>query len=263
MLWRVPPYSPPPFSNPPPRKFFCYRRPFFGAGGTPPSTGGGGGAYGGRCGRYEAQVFELEVAYEDRLAHAQRRNVYDDLVGEVLHGGAHGELAGREDELAADLHTLGVTGQAYGDGDRYGLAGGDAVEIQVEDLLAYGVELGLTQYGLLLLAVEVELYDVRVGGVDQRFDLAGVYREGDRLAVAAQYAGYQTLATYGLGCLLAEVGALHSLYRNGFHGVVMFLKCYLRRFSTPAPRWIFFGISAGGPPNSACFGGKDSQSLPN
>ncbi len=41
-------------------------------------------------------------------------------------------------ELTADLHALGVAGQAYRNGDRYGLALGDAVEIQVEDLLAYG-----------------------------------------------------------------------------------------------------------------------------
>ena len=49
----------------------------------------------------------------------------------------------------------------------------------MQDLLADGVELSLTQHGLLLLAVEIELDDVGVGGVDQGFDLAGVHREGD------------------------------------------------------------------------------------
>ena len=81
----------------------------------------------------------------------------------------------------------------------------------MEDLLAYGVELCLTQHGLLFLALDVELYDVGVRGVDQGFDLAGVYREGLGFAVAAQYAGDHALAANRLGGLLAEIGAFYGL----------------------------------------------------
>ena len=95
----------------------------------------------------------------------------------------------------------------------------------MEDLLAYGVELCLTQHGLLFLALDVELYDVGVRGVDQGFDLAGVYREGVDLgggriikkreglglAVAAQYAGDHALAANRLGGLLAEISAFYGL----------------------------------------------------
>ena len=92
----------------------------------------------------------------------------------------------------------------------------------MEDLLADGVELRLTQHGLLFLAVEIELDDVRVGGVDQGLDLAGVYREGNRLAVARQYAGYHALAAYGLGRFLAVLITLNGLYRDSFHNTFVF-----------------------------------------
>ena len=145
-------------------------------------------------------------------------------LGQVLDQRAHGHLAGRQNELTAHLHTGGVAGQAHGNGDRHGLACGDAVEVEVEDLLTHGVELRLAQHGLHLLALEVELHEVGVGGVDQGLDLAGVNREVDGLAVATHDAGYEALAADGLGGLLAEVGTLNSLYGYGFHSNLLFFK---------------------------------------
>ena len=170
----------------------------------------------------EFQVLECKVAYEDGLADTQFGYVHDQFVGQVLDQRAHDELTGRQRQLTADLHTFGVTRQAYRNGDGYGFTLGNAVEIEVEDLLADGVELRLTQHGLLFLAVEIELDDVRVGGVDQGLDLAGVYREGNRLAVARQYAGYHTLAAYGLGRFLAVLITLNGLYRDSFHNTFVF-----------------------------------------
>ena len=65
----------------------------------------------------ELQVLELEVADEDGLAYAQFRNVHDDFVGKVLDQCADDQFAGRQGQLTADLHALGVAGQAYRNGD--------------------------------------------------------------------------------------------------------------------------------------------------
>ena len=92
----------------------------------------------------------------------------------------------------------------------------------MEDLLTNGVELSFAQYGKLLLALDVELDDVGVGGVDQGFDLAGIHGEHLRFTVSAQYAGDEALAAYGFGGLLAELGTFGGLYRNGFHDVFVF-----------------------------------------
>ena len=62
-------------------------------------------------------LVELEVADEDGLAYAQFRNVHDDFVGKVLDQCADDQFAGRQGQLTADLHALGVAGQAYRNGD--------------------------------------------------------------------------------------------------------------------------------------------------
>ena len=87
----------------------------------------------------------------------------------------------------------------------------------MKDLLAYGVELNLTHYGLLDLAVDVKLDDIRIGSVDQRLYLLCVYGECDLLATAVDHAGYQTLATERLSGLLAELGTLHCFELKCFH----------------------------------------------
>ena len=79
------------------------------------------------------------------------------------------------------------------------------------------MELHLAHNGLLDLAVEVQLDDVRVGGVDQGLDLLGVDGERDLLAAAIDYTRDQTLATKGLGSLLAELGTLNCFYFKSFH----------------------------------------------
>jgi hypothetical protein len=95
----------------------------------------------------------------------------------------------------------------------------DAEELNVEQLLAYGVPLYLTHYGLLNLLTEVELNNIRVGGVDQSLDLTGIDREVYGLTVTTQNAGYHTLATNSLSCLLAEVVTLNGIYNDSFHSV--------------------------------------------
>lgn len=136
MLWSGPGISAPIFPSPTIRYFIRYRTNLSRSAAR--STGYANGADSGSCGSNEFQVLELEVAHEDRLADAQRGHVYDQFVGQVLDQRADDQLAGRQSQLTADLHTLGVTRQAYRNRDRNGLAVGDTVEVEVQDLLADG-----------------------------------------------------------------------------------------------------------------------------
>lgn len=244
MLCRVPAYSAPIFPNPTIRYFIRYRLGLCRR--TARCTGYAHCADGRRSRSDEFQVLECKVAYEDGLADTQFGYVHDQFVGQVLDQRAHDELTGRQRQLTADLHTFGVTRQAYRNGDGYGFTLGNAVEIEVEDLLADGVELRLTQHGLFFLAVEIELDDVRVGGVDQGLDLAGSTEKETDSPLPDSTQGTMPSRRTALAAFLPYSSRLTAFTEIVFI-IRLFLMCYHRRFSARPrkPR-----------PNSACFGSQ-------
>ncbi len=176
-----------------------------------------------RCRRYELQALELKVTNEDGLTNLERSNINNELVWQVLQHTLNYELTSRQSQLTADLNTLGVTGQTYRDCNRYRLILLNTIEINVENLLANWVELNLTQNRLLYLTVELNLYDIRVRGVNKRLNRLSVNRESDILACTIQYARNHALATNALRCLLAVLGTCNCLNSKCFHFFEKFL----------------------------------------
>ena len=87
----------------------------------------------------------------------------------------------------------------------------------MENLLAYGVELYLTHYGLLNLTVDINLNDVRVRSVDQGLYSLSVNGECNLLTTTIQNARDLTLTTTSLSSLLTEVSTCSSLNLKCFH----------------------------------------------
>lgn len=151
---------------------------------------------------YELQVIEFEVADEDCLTDVERSYVHYQLVRQILDECADNEFAGRQSQFAADFHTLGSTRKTNRNGNRNRLALLHAVEVDMENLLAYRMILYVAQNGFLDFAVDVEFDDVGVRSVDERFDGFRVDCESDVLAAAIDYARNQTLAAAALAAFL-------------------------------------------------------------
>ena len=199
--------------------------------GTARSTGHTYGTNGSCCRGYELQTFELQIADEDCLTDLERSYVYRKFIGQVLDHTADHKFAGGQSQLTADLHTLGSTCKTYGDSDRDGFALLYAIEVDVEDLLANGVELHFTQNGFFDFAVDVEFNDVGVGGVDKGLCSLHIDRECYILATTIEDAGNLTFTTNGLACLFTESLTLNGLNLNCFHLFVVFFCCYHRHYS--------------------------------
>ena len=175
------------------------------------------GANGSCSGSNKLKVLELEVTNEDSLTYVQGSYVNNDLIGQVSLESLNCELTCRLSQLTTNLNTGSVTCEAYGYSDCNGLTLLDTVEINVEDLLTYGVELNLAHYSLLNLTVDVELNDVRVGSVDQRLNSLSVNGECNLLTTTIQNARDLTLTTACLSSLLTEISACSSLNLKCFH----------------------------------------------
>ena len=87
----------------------------------------------------------------------------------------------------------------------------------MENLLAYGVELYLTHYGLLNLTVDIDLNDVRVGSVDQGLYSLSVNGECNLLTTTIKNTRDLTLTTASLSRLLTEIGTHSGLNLKCFH----------------------------------------------
>lgn len=81
--------------------------------------------------RQNRDVVVLQVPDENALAQAERRHVYDDLVGQIFHRRADAYFPLAEDQLAALLHAFRVAGQLDGHVDRDRLAGNHMEKVGV------------------------------------------------------------------------------------------------------------------------------------
>lgn len=197
------------------------------------ATGGTGELNGANYSLFRGDEFEtvkVELADLEGLAETEVVDVDDETLGDVFVEGFYFHLLHREGELTTGFHTFGVAFELYGNGHDNGLVLGNLQEVDVEDIVFYRVELNLTENGHFFAAVEVELYSVDVGGIDELTHsivgdcdvccddttavldfnefLTGVESlgigEGHDLA-AIEHSGDFTFGAHCLGGLLAEI----------------------------------------------------------
>ena len=121
----------------------------------------------------------MERADLDYLAETEGRDVDLKTVGEVSGEALDVELTHLNLELTAGLDTFGVTGDGEGYADGYWFVVEDLEEVDVENLLRDGVELDVFEDGLHLGAIDTEVDDVDIGGVDESTEVVSWYGESD------------------------------------------------------------------------------------
>ena len=174
--------------------------------------------------RNEFEAFEGEFAALDGLTETEVSYVNCELLRNCVDRSAHFEAAYHRHELTTGAHTFCETNGSDGHSHNDGLLRRYFVEVNVEDVVLYGVELDFLEDSEVLFAVNVEVYSVDIGRVDKLVDLLFVYNEvksfGSAVGVfllTVDNAGYETLLTNFFGGLLAEVGTLGTADRNRFH----------------------------------------------
>ena len=100
----------------------------------------------------------------------------------------------RQAQLTTGLHTLGVADELDGNFDDNGLFVVDLEEVDVEDVVLYGVELDVLEDGHLLVAVEFDL---------DSEDFGAVYEFANGVVGDDDVGGDETLAVFDLNDLLA------------------------------------------------------------
>ena len=139
----------------------------FGSSGT---TGGAGELYGadyGFLGSNHFEAFEVEVANLDGLAQAEGVDVDYEAFGNCGVGSAHFDFLHRECELTTGLNTFGVAFKLNGHRNNHGLLGGNFEEVDMEDVIFYGVELNFAEHCVGLVAVYIEVDGENLGSVDE------------------------------------------------------------------------------------------------
>ena len=168
----------------------------------------------------QGEALEVEVANVDSLANAEVGDVDYELVEKVLFEARNSKFTTENLEFTTGFNTLRVTNDSHGNLDSYGFACNYTEEVDVLAVVLNGVELSLAHNAFLDVAVDVNLYDVRFGSVDEFLCLSGLNGEVDGLAtVTVEYAGNEVLATDVFCALLTEVLALNAFNLNGLHSV--------------------------------------------
>ncbi len=211
-------------------------------GGTTCGAGELNGAYDGFLGGNHFEAGEVEFANLEGLAEAEVVDVDNQTFGYFGIYSLYLDLLHGEGELTTSLHTFGVTFELHGNGDDNGLGIVHFEEVNVEDVVLYGVELHFAENSHFLLAVQVKfdcedvggIYKLahclvgygKVGGDDATsvFDFndffAGLECAGEgeceRFAAVEHYRDL-AFATKGLGSFLAEVGAGFGCELESFH----------------------------------------------
>ena len=109
----------------------------------------------------------MELANLEGLAEAEVVDVDDQTLRHCGIDGFHLEFLHGEGELTTGLNTFGVAFKLHGHGDNYGLGIVDLKQVDVKDVVLYGVELHFAEHSHLLFAVGFELDSEDVGGVDE------------------------------------------------------------------------------------------------
>ena len=199
---------------------------------------GSSGTTGGTChlnadndnllGSNEFEALEGKFAALDALAELEVGDIDEELFGDGGIGSANIELADHGHQLTTGTYTgceaLGSNGNTHNDG----LFVGNLVEVNVEHVVLYRVELDFAHYSLVFYTVDGNLNEVDVGSVDALVDFLVRNEEvgGNGVALlvllfAVHYAGNEALCAIHLGSLLAKIAAEFTADGNGFH----FFRC--------------------------------------
>ena len=127
--------------------------------------------------RNEFETFEGKFATLDGLTEAEVSYVDRELLRNCVDRGAHFETAYHRHELTTGTYTFCETNGSDGHSHNDGLLRRYFVEVNVEDVVLYGVKLDFLEDSEVLFAVNVEVYSVDIGRVDELVDLLFVYNE--------------------------------------------------------------------------------------
>jgi len=178
----------------------------------------------------EFKTFEAEFADLDGLTEFEVGNVDIQTLGDSCVNSLHLQFADAGSQLTTGLHTNSETVELDGHFHDDGLLVGDLVEIYVQDIVLDGVELSLLEDSEALLAVDVELNSIDVGGVDELAELAFGDAESESfgqtvlaLLLTIEVAGDDALLTQLLGQLLAASGTCSTFDLDCFHFLQKFV----------------------------------------
>ena len=159
----------------------------------------------------------MERADLDDLAETEGGDVDIETVGEVSGETLDVELAHLDLELTAGLDAFAVASDVEGhtDGDWFVVE--DLEEVYVEDVLGDGVELDVLEDSLHLFAVDGEVDEVDVGGVDEATEVDLGNGEGDLLLATVDDAGNETIAAEFFGGFLATALTLCAFDVKSLH----------------------------------------------
>ena len=170
------------------------------------------------------ETFEVKITYLYALAQRKRRNVNGEMLGDVAVKGADFELTHHGDEATAGTDTLSETLRSNGHTHNDRLLSVNFIEVYVKDVILYRMELHLLEDTFVVFAIDINVDEVDVRGVDDAVNLLLVYNEVDCLGIAllvpllsVKYARNFAFATELASCFLTEIGTCTTTNRNLFH----------------------------------------------
>ena len=138
---------------------FCHR--------TTCGTGELYGADNGFLRGYHLEAGEVEFAYLEGLAQTEVIDVDNQAFGNFGIGSLNLDFLHGEGQLTTGLDTFGVAFELDGNLHYDGLVSLDFEQVDMEDGILYWVELYLAENSVLLFAVDIQVDNEDVGGVDQ------------------------------------------------------------------------------------------------
>ena len=158
----------------------------------------------------------MEVADLEGLAEAEVVDIDDYALGNFSIDSAYLDLLHGEVELTTGLDTLGVAFELDGHLDGDGLLVVNLEEVDVEDVVLYGVEVDVLEDSVALLAVDVELDSEDVGSIDELANVLGLnYEIGSDEALGAFLVDGHDLLTGLEGAGKGEVDDSAAVENNG------------------------------------------------
>ena len=143
----------------------------------------------------ELQVLEVQFANLDGLTETQVRNVNNQSLRDEVIESFHFKLTDLQSQLTTGFYTFSQTFQLYGYLHNDGLSLVDFVEVNVQNVVFYGVELDILHDGVYLLAIDDEVNHVDVGGVNKVAQTLSGYSEMYNLFATIEYARYAVVLT--------------------------------------------------------------------
>src|SRR5690554_2800290 len=147
------------------------------------------------------------------------------VVGQVFYQALNAQFALLQGEFTTGLNTFGQTFQFNGDVNYYRLVFRYLQKVDVNELVAYRVKLGVLNYRSKGFAVDVQVNQVHIGGVQQLTKLVGFGIEMYNFLSSVQYGGYFFAGAQLLGCGFSQVIPFGRFNFNSLH-VYKISLCY-------------------------------------